>query len=62
MAESRTVRLVDVRDLNPESAGEEVLQLDLVDFQALRRAMAGVDVVFHLAAIPGRTGSRGSSR
>jgi uronate dehydrogenase len=56
MAESRTVRLVDVRDLNPESAGEEVLQLDLVDFQALRRAMAGVDVVVHLAAIPREDG------
>ena len=29
-----------------------MLQLDLVDFQALGRATAGVDVVVHLAAIP----------
>lgn len=50
---SWTMRLVDVRDLAPQAAGEELLQLDLVDFPGVRRAMAGVDVVVHLAAIPG---------
>src|SRR5918996_1041045 len=50
---SWTMRLVDVRDLAPQAAGEELLQLDLADFPGVRRAMAGVDVVVHLAAIPG---------
>jgi uronate dehydrogenase len=49
---SWAMRLVDVRDVAP-LADEEVLALDLADFPALRRAMAGVDVVVHLAAIPG---------
>lgn len=46
------LRLVDRRDLGPAAAGEEVVVLDLADFAGLGRAMRGVDVVVHLAAIP----------
>lgn len=45
------LRLVDTRDLGEPAANEEVLQLDLADIEAARRAVEGVDVVVHLAAL-----------
>jgi uronate dehydrogenase len=47
-----TLRLVDVRELGPAAAGEELLQFDITDFTRLRHALEGVDVVVHLAGIP----------
>jgi uronate dehydrogenase len=46
-----TLRLVDVRELGPAAAGEELVQFDLTDFTRLRSAVEGIDVVVHLAAI-----------
>jgi uronate dehydrogenase len=45
------VRLVDIGDLGEPAANEEVVQLDLADFEAVRRAMKGIQVVVHLAAV-----------
>jgi uronate dehydrogenase len=48
----RRLRLLDVRELGEPAAQEEVIEGDLNDFEFVRRAMEGIDVVVHLAAIP----------
>ena len=47
-----TLRLVDVCDLGERRPGEELVQLDVTDFEGLRRALDGIEVVVHLAGIP----------
>ena len=46
------LRLTDVRKISPPSAGEEIVDADLSDFEAVSEATADVDVVVHLGAIP----------
>ena len=47
-----TLRLLDVAPQQAAEPGEEVLTFDLNDRPATRAAMADVDMVVHLAAIP----------
>jgi uronate dehydrogenase len=47
------LRLTDVREITPAFAGEEIVQADLSEFDAILRAAAGIDVIVHLGAIPG---------
>lgn len=46
------LRLTDVRDLGAAGHGEEVMQADLTDLDAVRSVMEGVDAVIHLGGIP----------
>jgi uronate dehydrogenase len=46
------LRLVDLAELGEAAPGEEVIGLGLEDFEAIRKAMQGVTVAVHLAAIP----------
>ncbi|SMB80378.1 NAD-dependent epimerase/dehydratase family protein [Deinococcus hopiensis] len=45
------LRLTDNRDLGEAIEGEELVQADLMDFDAVRRALEGVDAVIHLGGI-----------
>ena len=45
------LRLLDIAPVADPGEGEEALQADLTDFEALRRAMEGVDAVVHLGAV-----------
>lgn len=47
------LRLADRVAQDPAGPGEEVLDLDVRDTQALEQAMAGIDCVVHLAGVPG---------
>lgn len=47
------VRLLDVAEIGDAEEGEEVVTADLRDYPAVEAAMAGVDAVVHLGAIPG---------
>lgn len=46
------LRLLDVRGLGDESPGEELIRLDINDFDGLRRALESIEVVVHLAGVP----------
>lgn len=46
------VRLLDVAEMGDAGEGEEVVTADLRDYPAVEAAMAGVDAVVHLGAIP----------
>ncbi len=46
------LRLFDRTPVDQPAASEEAVQADLSDIAALREAMAGVDGVVHLAAVP----------
>jgi uronate dehydrogenase len=46
------LRLVDVCDLGVAAPGEELVQLDITDFEGVRDALERIDVVVHLAGIP----------
>ncbi|MVN86427.1 NAD-dependent epimerase/dehydratase family protein [Deinococcus sp. HMF7620] len=46
-----TLRLSDHRDLGEAGAGEELAPADLTDFDAVLKAMQGVDAVIHLGGI-----------
>ena len=48
----KLLRLTDIAELEPEDSGEEVVQADLTDRAAVRRAVAGMDAVIHLGGIP----------
>jgi len=45
------LRLTDNRDLGRAQAGEELVNADLTDFDAMLSAMQGVDAVIHLGGI-----------
>jgi nucleoside-diphosphate-sugar epimerase len=51
LREHFALRLFDVRALKPEG-NDEVLQGDIRDFDALKKACAGADALLHLAAVP----------
>lgn len=51
LREHFVVRLFDARPL-PSGMGDEVIQGDIRDFSALRRACEGMDALLHLAAVP----------
>ncbi|MFZ9234277.1 MAG: NAD-dependent epimerase/dehydratase family protein, partial [Hylemonella sp.] len=46
------LRLTDIAPQAPAAAGEEVLQVDIRDAQAVERSMQGIDCVIHLAGVP----------
>lgn len=46
------LRLTDIAPQAPAAAGEEVLQVDIRDVQAVERSMQGIDCVIHLAGVP----------
>lgn len=43
------LRLVDVKPIDDLAPGEEFLRVDIADFAAVEKAMAGVDAVVHMA-------------
>lgn len=47
------LRLLDVAEMGNAEQGEEIVTADLRDYPAVEAAMAGVDAVVHLGAIPG---------
>lgn len=49
---ARILRLSDVREMSPAREGEQIVTCDLSDFGAVRRLMAGVDLVLHFGGIP----------
>lgn len=49
------IRLADIAPLGAIEAGEELLVTDICDQAALKRAMAGIDCVVHLAGAPNET-------
>lgn len=52
--QGHTLRLLDFRPLDlPSEEGVEIVEGDLRDAQAVRRAVAGVDAVIHAAALHG---------
>jgi len=48
----RLLRLTDVREPSPASAGEEVVTADLSDVAAAHAVTEGIDCVVHLAGVP----------
>ena len=47
-----TLRLTDRAEMAPAGAGEEVIQADVGDFDAMMEAVAGCDAVVHFGAAP----------
>jgi uronate dehydrogenase len=46
------LRLADVRELGVAARGEELVQLDITDFEDVLAALEQIDVVVHLAGVP----------
>ena len=46
------LRLVDIDPVAASGAGEEAVQCDVTDLQAVSAAMQGIDCVVHLAGVP----------
>jgi uronate dehydrogenase len=46
------LRLTDIADVTDLAANETFVRADLTDFEAVRRAVEGVDAVVHLGAVP----------
>jgi uronate dehydrogenase len=49
----RTLRLLDIRAIEPLAAGEEAVQASATDMAAMSEVCQGADAVIHLAGIPG---------
>lgn len=50
LREHFSLRLFDIQQMNPEG-DDEVIQGDICDFEAIRKACEGVKAVLHLAAV-----------
>ena len=52
-APGRKLRLVDVSDLSPHAADEEIATADLSDLDSMVKLAEGVDAIIHLASLVG---------
>ena len=46
------LRLADIAGQDEAGPGEELVACDVADMAAVERAVAGIDVIVHLAAVP----------